>query len=158
MKILNLRKSIPLAVLVALQCRAQQPVLPKPPAAQQGVVYSCPMHPEVRSNAPGKCPKCPMQLEPVKTTEATGLPAFNVPAGSAGLRLEDLERMALEANPTIGQARTLVDSAAGRAQQAGLWPNPSFGANGEHVSKVTGGGAIGGFVEQRFITAGRIVK
>ena len=55
-----------------------------------------------------------------------------------GLRLEDLERMALEANPTIGQAKALVDAAAGRAQQAGMWPNPTFGANGEHVSKVTG--------------------
>ncbi len=72
------------------------------------------------------------------------------------LRLEDLERMALEGNPTIGQAQAMVDAAAGRAQQAGLWPNPSFGANGEHVSKVTGGGAIGGFVEQRFITAGKL--
>ncbi len=72
------------------------------------------------------------------------------------LRLEDLERMALEANPTIGQAKALVDAAAGRAQQAGMWPNPTIGANGEHVSKVTGGGAIGGFVEQRFITAGKL--
>jgi hypothetical protein len=26
-------------------------------------VYSCPMHPEVRSSAPGKCPKCGMDLE-----------------------------------------------------------------------------------------------
>src|SRR5882672_1363872 len=25
-----------------------------------GVVYACPMHPEVQSNAPGKCPKCGM--------------------------------------------------------------------------------------------------
>jgi Cu(I)/Ag(I) efflux system membrane fusion protein len=29
-----------------------------PPAA----VYSCPMHPEVQSSAPGKCPKCGMDL------------------------------------------------------------------------------------------------
>jgi Cu(I)/Ag(I) efflux system membrane fusion protein len=29
------------------------------------VVYSCPMHPEVRSHAPGKCPKCGMSLEPI---------------------------------------------------------------------------------------------
>jgi len=25
-------------------------------------VYTCPMHPEVQSNAPGKCPKCGMFL------------------------------------------------------------------------------------------------
>lgn len=27
-----------------------------------GVVYTCPMHPEVTSNKPGKCPKCGMNL------------------------------------------------------------------------------------------------
>jgi len=88
--------------------------------------------------------------------QQAGLPAVEAPANGPRLSLEDLERMALEGNPTIGQAKALVDAATGRAQQAGIWPNPSFGANGEHVSKVTGGGAIGGFVEQRFITAGKL--
>ena len=27
-----------------------------------GVVYTCPMHPDVRSNKPGECPKCGMTL------------------------------------------------------------------------------------------------
>lgn len=46
---------------------------PKPaaPAARPSskapaeTIYTCPMHPEVRSNAPGTCPKCGMKLEPV---------------------------------------------------------------------------------------------
>lgn len=29
-----------------------------------GKIYTCPMHPEVTSNHPGKCPKCGMNLEP----------------------------------------------------------------------------------------------
>jgi len=34
---------------------------------QQGAVeYVCPMHPDVRSNEPGKCPKCGMKLVPAK--------------------------------------------------------------------------------------------
>ncbi|MEP7271520.1 MAG: multicopper oxidase domain-containing protein [Acidobacteriota bacterium] len=33
------------------------------PAAPE--VYTCPMHPEVRSDKPGKCPKCGMALTPV---------------------------------------------------------------------------------------------
>ena len=31
-----------------------------------GVVYVCPMDPEVTSNAPGSCPKCHMKLVPKK--------------------------------------------------------------------------------------------
>ena len=33
--------------------------------------YSCPMHPEVTSDKPGKCPKCGMDLEKVETTDST---------------------------------------------------------------------------------------
>jgi Cu+-exporting ATPase len=29
-----------------------------------GAVYTCPMHPEVRQDHPGSCPKCGMALEP----------------------------------------------------------------------------------------------
>ena len=29
-------------------------------------VYTCPMHPEVKSDKPGKCPKCGMNLEQKK--------------------------------------------------------------------------------------------
>ena len=162
-------KALLLAVFATIPAAAQQQA--KPPehihdvvpaqkkSGPQAILYSCPMHAEQRSGVPGKCPKCAMNLEllkPMGAAESAGLPGFNAPSGSARLGLEDLERMALAANPTIGQAKALVDAAAGRAQQAGMWPNPSFGANGEHVSKVTGGGALGGFVEQRFITAGKL--
>jgi hypothetical protein len=35
-----------------------------PPPAPK-TIYTCPMHPEVRSAEPGKCPKCGMTLVPV---------------------------------------------------------------------------------------------
>jgi P-type Cu+ transporter len=33
--------------------------------ALAGTVYTCPMHPEIRQDHPGNCPKCGMTLEPV---------------------------------------------------------------------------------------------
>ena len=30
----------------------------------EGAIYTCPMHPEIRQNGPGVCPKCGMALEP----------------------------------------------------------------------------------------------
>jgi P-type Cu+ transporter len=50
---------------------AVQPAVPvpspeTPPApAAAGTVYTCPMHPEIRQDHPGNCPKCGMTLEPV---------------------------------------------------------------------------------------------
>src|SRR6185503_18939342 len=33
------------------------------------VTYSCPMHPDVKSKSKGKCPKCGMDLRPVRPSE-----------------------------------------------------------------------------------------
>ncbi len=33
--------------------------------AHAGAIYTCPMHPEIRQQGPGHCPKCGMALEPV---------------------------------------------------------------------------------------------
>jgi len=34
--------------------------------SQTGTIYTCPMHPEIRQDKPGTCPKCGMNLVPVK--------------------------------------------------------------------------------------------
>lgn len=53
--------------------------------------YTCPMHPEVVRDAPGKCPKCGMDLVPVKST--TGKPQMShTHAGHGGV------------NPPMGHA------------------------------------------------------
>jgi len=33
---------------------------------QEEIIYTCPMHPEVRQPGPGTCPRCGMELEPAK--------------------------------------------------------------------------------------------
>src|SRR5712691_5190715 len=42
------------------------------PEYNEQVVYSCPMHPDVKSNSPGKCPICGMQLIPVRSSSHSG--------------------------------------------------------------------------------------
>jgi hypothetical protein len=42
-----------------------EPVKKKEPAPE----FTCPMHPEVRSTTPGKCPKCGMKLIPVAAAQ-----------------------------------------------------------------------------------------
>jgi len=50
------------------------------------------------------------------------------------LRLDDLERMALERNPTLPQARASVRAAEGRHRQAGIYPNPLIGYEAEEIN------------------------
>lgn len=60
-------------------------------------VYSCPMHPEVKSKKRGKCPKCKMDL--VKQTASAAEPAVNVPASSSKtLKIPDVEVLDQDGN------------------------------------------------------------
>ena len=45
---------------------------PPPASGTSGVVYTCPMHPQIRRNAPGSCPICGMALEPLVATSQGG--------------------------------------------------------------------------------------
>ena len=42
-----------------------------PPSFGQQIVYTCPMHPQVRQASPGNCPICGMTLEPLDATAVT---------------------------------------------------------------------------------------
>jgi Cu+-exporting ATPase len=42
-----------------------QPAPASAAVATVGTIYTCPMHPEIRQDRPGNCPKCGMSLEPV---------------------------------------------------------------------------------------------
>jgi P-type Cu+ transporter len=42
------------------------------PPPKRGIIYTCPMHPQIRRMAPGNCPICGMALEPLRAGEETG--------------------------------------------------------------------------------------
>ena len=46
--------------------------LTAPPAAPEGTIYTCPMHPQIRQVGPGVCPICGMALEPDLVTATSG--------------------------------------------------------------------------------------
>lgn len=97
-------------------------------------------------------PQVPLQQPPV------ALPRLEVKEDQGPkIRLEELEAIALENNPTLRQAASEVRAAQGRQHQAGLWPNPIAGYSGEEIrGGRSQGGQQGFFVEQNIILGGKL--
>ena len=76
------------------------------------------------------------------------------------LSLEELERVALENNPTMAQAAAAVRAAEGRRLQAGLYPNPTVGYQGEEFALRSGlfwqRSEHFLFAQQTFVTGGKL--
>ena len=80
-------------------------------------VYTCPMHPEVRQDGPGSCPKCGMALEPATVSLAPARVEYTCPMhpeiiryepGSCpicGMALEPRQITAEEVNPELTDMR-----------------------------------------------------
>lgn len=73
------------------------------------------------------------------------------------LRLEDLEELGLANNPTLRQADAEIRAMQGRQHQAGLYPNPTVGYQGEQIRGGSfRGGEQGAFVQQDIVLGGKI--
>jgi outer membrane protein, heavy metal efflux system len=73
------------------------------------------------------------------------------------LSLEDLEQMGLANNPTLRQADAEVRATEARQRQAGLYPNPTVGYQGEQIRGGSfRGGEQGAFVEQDIVLGGKL--
>ena len=96
------------------------------------------------------------QTPPVGTSSPA--PAVSQAAAGKRMRLEDLEQMALRRNPGLSQAAAGVRTAEALRRQAGLYPNPMVGYNGEDINRgaVFNYGAHGVFAEQRLVTGGKL--
>jgi hypothetical protein len=61
---------------------AASPKAKKPAATAQTTVYTCPMHPKVKSAKPGKCPICGMKLVAKKVTAPAAKPKSGTKAAA----------------------------------------------------------------------------
>src|SRR5580704_15932735 len=78
-------------------------------------------------------------------------------AQDALVNLEQMENIARQMNPTLRQAEAEIRAAKARQQQAGLYPNPTVGYTGDEIrGGSVGGGKEGFFVQQTFVTAGKL--
>ncbi|HEX7957238.1 MAG TPA: SCO family protein [Pyrinomonadaceae bacterium] len=67
-----------------------------PHGAAEEVVYSCPMHPEVKSKKKGRCPKCKMDLRPEQAAAATTPDAgTKAAAAEAGVASSGASKMSI---------------------------------------------------------------
>ena len=76
------------------------------------------------------------------------------------MRLEDLEAMATQRNPTLAQAEAAIRAAEGRRRQAGLFPNPIAGYFLEEFAFRSPGETAeqGAFIEQTIPLGGKLGK
>src|SRR6266404_6745701 len=73
------------------------------------------------------------------------------------MALADFEALADANNPTLKQANAFVRRSQEQARQAGLYPNPSVGYEGEQIRGGSyGGGEQGGFVAQTIVLGGKL--
>jgi cobalt-zinc-cadmium efflux system outer membrane protein len=78
-------------------------------------------------------------------------------AAQDGMRLEELEQMALANNPTMAQVQANLRAAMGLTTQAGLYPNPTLGYYGDEIrGGYLGGGKQGVFVSQTIVLGGKL--
>jgi len=78
-------------------------------------------------------------------------------ASGPALTLEQLEQIAFEHNPTLKQAEAELRAAEARKRQAGLYPNPTVGYQGEQIRGGSfNGGEQGAFVQQDIVLGGKL--
>jgi len=88
----------------------------------------------------------PLRDDPTPALGAEGRP----------LALADLQRLALEHSPALRQAAAHVEAARGARIQAGLYPNPTIGYEGDTINQANTAGMQGAYFEQTIKTGGKL--
>ncbi len=128
---------IAMVSILSVGATAQQPAQSQQPSTEQ-------------HEMPGMNMPQPQQ-QPGMNTNAQS------PSRESALRLEDLEQMGLRNNPTLRQADAEVRATHARERQAGLYPNPTVGYQGEQIRGGSfRGGEQGAFIQQNILLGGKL--
>lgn len=147
---------------------ATQPAArPKPSATPMASPTPMPSPIQSGTPVPQGTPQTGHGTHQMPSAQATPSPAQEIvrtrreviPAGPV-LKLEDLEQMATQRNPTLAQADASIRAAEGRRRQAGLFPNPVAGYFLEEFAFKSPGETAeqGVFVEQTIPLGGKLSK
>ncbi|MDP9040078.1 MAG: TolC family protein [Acidobacteriota bacterium] len=153
---------------------ATKKATPRPEPAMPGMDMTAPARPQEQS-MPGMDMGQPQQVqkgsithdtmnlqEPENPTHKTG---SNIPApdllkdvvSRQPMALQDFLGLADTHNPTLAQANAFVRRSTAQAQQAGLYPNPSVGYQGDQIRGGSyGGGEQGAYVQQTIVLGGKL--
>ena len=143
---------------------------PRPSAAQMPTPIASPTPPPPSQSGtpvPQGTPLIDHRAHQMPTVQGTPAPEQEIvrprreviPA-SPVMRLEDLEQMATQRNPTLAQAEAAILAAEGRRRQAGLFPNPVAGYFLEEFAFRSPGETMeqGAFIEQTIPLGGKLSK
>lgn len=109
-----------------------------------------------QDNMPGMKMQAPAQT-PAPPEESPLPDLLDAAKAAPAMKLEEFENMAMKSNPTLSQAQAVARTSASLARQAGLWPNPSVGYQGEQIRGGSfHGGEQGGFVQQSIVLGGKL--
>ncbi len=126
-------------------------------ALMPAVLLAAPAHAQAQPHPPGHAPSpaAPSPAAPSPGAPNTGTTG-TAPAEGEAITLEQLERLALERNPTLRQSRAVVEIARGLKKQAGLYPNPVIHYHGEEIGQDRRAGQHGPRLEQVIVTGGKL--
>lgn len=88
---------------------------------------------------------------------STTLPA-PTPVAPPAVGLDELIQVGLSQNPRLSRSAFAIDTARGRALQAGLYPNPTVSATLDELGDRTGPGGVNTLplVSQEIVTGGKL--
>jgi cobalt-zinc-cadmium efflux system outer membrane protein len=139
-----------------VQAAAQQPH----PDHQHPASTPKPAQKEVMQNMPGMQEQArhQMSMQTVKP-QFPRMGKAQEEANASLVGLSELQKIAMENNPTLRQAEQEIRASQARRQQSGLYPNPTVGYTGDEIRGGSiGGGKNGFFVSQPIVTAGKLGK